>query len=357
MNVSIIKNSYNFEYFSELLQNNSKYELLINWINEIINTQEKYEINILVGCKNKSESDYNRFKDNNFYSFYIDSNLENNENDLEKEYNMFTIDYYDINEIFPKESISNIHFDTGTSNFASIKYLNFAEKVLKKGGRMIYDLIDHGGVVLKYDEFNKTLSNHIETLDKVKIQENMKINIDFVNKTIKPNIELGYYENCNLSPQIYFNIFYNGYKQRFIKYPEHKYIEYFENKYKSLEFNEKICDYKNYTYPVKIRVIDEEKQTVNLFDKTLNFLINEIMNYDERMLYLKTCKINNDFIMCLYERIIENEHYYLEMIQYIPNEILNICKNNGNYDLKLILEEYIINVFSKNTRYIECLKK
>ena len=105
---------------------------LINWINESINTQKEYKINILVGCKNTRENDYDRFEDNNFYSFYIDIDLEEDKFDLEKEYNMFTIDYNDIDERFPKSSISNIHFDTGTSNFASIEYLDFAEKVLKK---------------------------------------------------------------------------------------------------------------------------------------------------------------------------------------------------------------------------------
>lgn len=355
-NIKTIKNSYDFEQFSELLQNNNKYELLINWINESINTQKEYKINILVGCKNTRENDYDRFEDNNFYSFYIDIDLEEDKFDLEKEYNMFTLDYNNIDERFPKSSISNIHFDTGTSNFASIEYLDFAEKVLKKGGKMIYDLIDHGGVVFKYNKINKTLSNHIGTINKIEIEENMKIKIDFENKTIIPNVELGYYKDCNLSPQMNLTIFYNNYKSRFKKYPEQEYIGYITNKYTSLNFKEKSCNYINYLYPVKMRVINEEQMHVNLFNGVINFLINEIMNYDERLLYLQTCGIDYDFIMCLCERITKNEKYSLEIIGYIPNEILNICGNNGNHNLELILEEYLINVFSENIRYVECIK-
>jgi hypothetical protein len=364
MTCTNIKNTIELEHFEKLLKNSNKYEILLSWINTIILENKDYEINIMVGCTNESEGDYNRFKDDNKYSFYININVDNDNIQAIKEYNMFTIDYNDLDENFPENSISNIHFDTGTSNFTPIEYLSFAEKVLKTGGKIVYDLIDHGGCIFKYNDDTKlfeTFNGEIMDNSKIKNLENiMSIKIDFENKKIIPDIEAGYYERCCISPQMNIIIIYELYKKRFLKYPEQGYIEYCANKYRLLTFEEKHHNYINYSYPVKMRIIDTEHSYVNLFNELMNFIVNKVMSIDERLLYINDNKISYYRIVDLCVRITSNNELSQKIKEYIPSEILKICKCNSSLDdcdLNLILEEYLVNVFSEKLRYVECTKK
>ena len=343
MNCDKISNDYLEDDFVKLYEKyeNNSYNFLIDYLIEKTNINENYKLNIMIGCTNTSETDYERFKESNEYSFYINVNIY--EIEITKQYNMFTIDYNDIDDRFPENIISNIHFDTGVSNFAPIKYLDIAQKILKSGGKLVFDVFEHGGIPLIYkypDKLFKIEENICMTKEEInEIETSMKIKIDFENEIINANGD--FYDNCEINPQIFLLILNNlDYNKKFKKSIYEEYLYYYRDKYPLMLFEEKECTFMNYSYPVTMRVINKDTQEIDIYDKVINTIVNEIMNIDEKIEYINTGNIQLEKIFELEERIIDNKE--------LENKMTN-KKDCTIHDL-------LWNGFTSKIKYVECIK-
>jgi hypothetical protein len=346
-NCSKIFENYSLKEFTvqyEEKYNKNAYEFLINYLLFKEEFEIYNDIDVMVGCTNTSEEDYKRFDNNNKYLFYIDNDIDKNEINTNRQYKMFTIDYKDIDERFPKNIISNINFDTGVSNFAPNKYLDISEKILKPGGIITFDIIDHGGIVLMFKEPNKLyyINNNLCLSDDEihQLEINMKIIIDFDNKKLVPNGD--YYKDCNMSPQIQLVVYCDlNFSEKFKNCSYDKYLNYCEMKYPSMIFTEVSHSFLDYKYPTEMRIINKTEYKIDMFNEVVNILVNEIMNLDERIKYIKTKKMSLEKIDELIERIKYNNKY---------NEILTNISQGKKID------DLIFDTFLSQIKYVKCRK-
>ena len=120
-------------------------------------TKQKHKIesfSILVGATNIIDNDYNRFRDSEIYSLYIDRD---NPTHPYRQYEMYTIGknfiFSDIKR-FPAESVNHIHFDTGVAYSCSIDYLKLAEHILISRGKIVFDLMQHDRLTFNFSSQN-----------------------------------------------------------------------------------------------------------------------------------------------------------------------------------------------------------
>jgi hypothetical protein len=353
-------------------ENKNSFEVFLDLYKEIpLDQQDLIEpYNILVGAGCMNEPDYFRFKDSPTYSLYID--IYRQKEEAENQYHMYTINYDHINNNFMRfkaNSINQIHFDTGVVYFAPIDYLELAEHVLIPGGKIIWDLMQHGGhIIFRRDgKFKKPDGSNYSELEMKEILDLHKVLIDNNGKKIVP-IDEEFFNSNTICPQIRLNIAeFIG--SNFVKYklePYNGFIEYLINRYSRLNFEKKSFTFANYTYPVPIRIYKDEQNDdnvkINVFNELVNFIVNLVMNLKERMDYIKTKKVSIEKIIQLCDRINRSDKLKENILEksLIPIELLDVCKINDNpveYNFSLILGELIWNEFNKNFEYIEAIKK
>jgi len=343
-------------------ENKNSFQILLDLFHEVdIETNEPY--NILVGVNCMNDNDYLRFKDSSTYSLYIDNTKLIR--DPERQYFMYTIDYDDISENFTQmlpNSVQQIHFDTGVSYFAPIKYLELAEHLLIPGGKIVWDLLQHSGSVIFYKDgkFKKNPSLNFSDEEITNIFSESRVVINTETKTIFPGLR--FFENNTICPQIRLSILDMQGRDftRFKNYPYYGFLEFCSNKYTSLRFEQKTYSFSDYTYPVPIRIINPDLQILT-FNNFVDLIVNSVMNLIERTDYIKNKKISIEKIIQLANRIkrsVELQRLILEK-NIIPENILSICKDTENpigYNLEIILENFLSTKFTEEFEYIEAIK-
>jgi hypothetical protein len=324
--------------------------------------------NILVGAGCMNEPDYFRFKDSPTYSLYIDEFKVKEE--AEKQYHMYTINYEDIRDNFLRlkpNSINQIHFDTGVSYFAPINYLELAEHVLIPGGKIIWDLLQHGGqVIFRRNNTFKKINGSDYSEEEIKELVNFhKVLINTAEKKIIPS-DNSFYDSNTICPQIRLGIIDFLAGGDILKYkldPYIGFIEYCSKRFERLNFQKKTYTYANYTYPVPIRIYQNDSNfEINVYNQIVNFIVNDVMNLEEKTKYINTKKVSIEKIIQLCDRIktsIDLKNKILEK-NLISREFLDLCKIKDNpieYNLSLILGEIVWNEFNIELEYIEATKK
>lgn len=356
-------------------ENKNSFQIYLDLL-ESLPEQERNNIepyNILVGAGCVSDGDYFRFKDSPTYSLYID-NYDNNEikEQPERQYNMYTLSYANIKdnlEMMKPNSINQIHFDTGVSYFAPIKYLELAEHVLIRRGKIIWDLLQHGGSLIfrRNNKFKKLDGRDYSNEEITKLLNDYKVTADIEGKKMSP-LNDDFFTTNTICPQIRLNIVEfnpNGTTTKYKLEPYNGFIEYCANRFPRLIFEKKTYTFANYTYPVPIRISEdvEDKNNImiNVYNTVVNFVVNVVMNLEERMNYIHNKKVSTEKIIQLCNRINLSDDLKNNILEnnIIPTEILNLCKiseNPNKYDLSLILEEFIWNEFNIQLEYIEATK-
>ncbi len=364
---------YNHENFPEPNgENKNSFEILLNLIDTQPSELEKTLGNILVGATCTSENDYLRFKDSLTYSLYIDNRIEPKPT-AENQYHMYTIDYMNLNENnnytrLPANSVNQIHFDTGTSYFSPIKYLEMALHLLAPGGKIIWDLLDHGGTLIFYRNgvFIKSTqpSTPYSELELNQLCRNLKISINKTERKITPLNET-FFDSNTISPQIPLSILenVNGKYKRFELCANNDFVRYCRRRFPQFIFREKTYTLADYTYPVPIRIIDDQYH-IRVYNEVVELVVNEVMTQEERKNYVDSKKISDEKLNELIDRINVNNQLKKNIIQreLIPRDLLEILVDPTNPNepmenkLELILNEFIMNKFKTELKYIEAEK-
>jgi hypothetical protein len=351
------------EWYQSEIQNKSEYQILLELFNnnQISNHFVTESFNILVGATNSYDNDYIRFKDSNIYSLYIDTQVSR---EPDRQYKMYTVNFNDIlpNILsFPENSVNQIHFDTGVSYFCPIIYLHFAEHVLIKGGKIIFDLAQHTSPFIFFHNGDFYYGNQL--ISKNQIEDDYNVSIDIENHSISPKINHHeVYGSGDINPQM---IIIGDNNDTFYHDPYRGYLNFCSQKYSQLNFEEKTYTFSNYTYPVPIRIINENLE-INLFDETLSFIVNRVMTLDERRNYINNKTISPDLTSDIIRRITENDNIKFEF--YTHTSKFTKLLNTLGIDTTQIIDEQIIvsneiithfirNVLNEPYKYIEGTKK
>jgi len=337
------------DYDKRKIEGKNSFQIFIESIRDFGHTQNPY--NILVGANSISDSDYFRFKDSDFYSLYMDKNYGLIENSI-RQYHMYTLFYDDFESNyrnFSKNSVNEIHFDTGSAYFTPIKYLEIAQHILKPNGKIIWDLMEHFSIIYLYsltdkqfyDANGKLLSNLNELLD-----ENHLI-LNLINQTILPKDD-NYFLNNSMAPQINIQIKYKeNIKKSFKNEPYNGFLDYLRKNYINLSFEEKTYSFQNYSYPVPIRYL-EDNFFIDVYDEVINFIVNIVMNLEERKDYIRLKILTSGKIGELIARVLfdkELERNFLDIHQ--------VKKNGVNKDK---IQDYIYERFYDESKFIEATK-
>lgn len=261
--------------------------------------------NILVGCGNFDETDYNRFKDNMYYTLYIDSSNEFNSLtfDIEKQYYMYTIL---INEMIgkqplPENFIDNIHLDLMVSYFCNRnEYLDLIRSSLKPGGKFVFQYVDRGGTPYFIDD-----NDEITNIKREVVNPNFEYIVIDHNQCklylTDDNIDAFFTKNTNLSPSLGISfIKLRGFK-RYTSNILGQYYIYLKKILPEFLVELKTFNYQNYTYPVPLKInLDNSIQIWNR--NYSNFLINNVMTTEERQVYINSSSISSDKIYELLDR-------------------------------------------------------
>lgn len=364
---------YNMKTNPEQQNPMNSFQVLVDLFNE--RTQDEVisveKPSILVGATNNNDNDYMRFRNSPTYSIFIDNELK--QFNAEKQYNMYTIDYDSmINEqagqelytMLPPESIANIHFDTGVAYFCSLKYLEIASYLLVQGGKIVWNLEQHRSNLYRYSN-NKFISfTDNSYITKERLEEQFDVNIDTDNKilTIKPE---GFVTR-GLSPQADIGILYMNMSMssgdnivRFKLLISDDFVNFCEIHYPQLSFEKKMYSFANYTYPVPIRITNEQNLNVNVFANVINFVVNDVMNLEERRNWINTGRMSVEKIIQLSNRIYTMKNLLNYMLdrnrELIPH---NVIENIGvaNIDNEFIAN-YLNDKFNEEHEWIEATKR
>ena len=346
-------------------------------------------LSILVGATNMSNLDYNRFKDSKVYTLYID---EKDSTNVERQYDMYTIEYQNIFSnmgSYLKEFVSQIHFDRGVAYSCSIDYLKLAENILMRDGKIVFDLMQHmtfshnfnrisnvfyvDTYVIKDDSvtidfvpidfvpIDEIVHNgiryyHTHTIvSKESLEDRFNVMINVDQQLIIPRIKDSKYANGNISPQIELIITDDITNEEFKKDPYRGYIDYCTQKYPSLRFEQKTFSFSNYTYPVPIKTINEELH-IDSYNPIFDFIFNQIMNLNERIVYIRDKTLSdrqiNDLIdRLLYHRQLLNSFNLIMESQKTVRHLLGPPPyTNRNID------KVIYNELKKRFEYIEATR-
>jgi hypothetical protein len=359
----------------QMNENKNSFDVFLDTINA-----RDESINIMIGTNNLYENDFYRFSENNFYFLHIDSNQPQTSTAYQQS-KMFSINYQDIKHRFnemKKHSVNEIHFDTGVSYFAPIDYLKIAQHVLVPGGKITWDLADHGSCAIyyssKHDEFydsrDGSLMTHKHVNDDLSKYDVMIVQSEKGDNVIVPQNEQ-YFENNKINPQMAISILDRDLKhKRFKRERLLGFLDYCSITYPELHFEQKQYTHANNVYPSPIRImkIEQEKNNmhssdfmINVYNSSVNFIVNYVMNFEERQHYVTTKKISIEKLIQLNDRIYTCVDTRNKMIEHhvLPGLTLRNCTNDSheneqtkyNYDtMKLISMEYFHNVFF-NTQY------
>lgn len=337
------------DYDKRKIEGKNSFQIFIEIIKDFGHTPKPY--NILVGANSISDSDYFRFKDSDFYSLYMDNNYGRIENSI-RQYHMYTLFYDDFESNysnFSKNSVNEIHFDTGSAYFTPIKYLEIAQHILKPNGKIIWDLMDHLSIIYLYsitdrhfyDTNGRLLSNLNELLD-----ENHLI-LDLINQTILPKDD-NYFLNNSMAPQIKIQIKYiENLKKSFKNQPYYGFLDYLRRNYINLSFEEKTYSFQNYSYPVPIRYL-EDNFFIDVYDEVINFIVNIVMNLEERKDYIRLKILTSGKIGELIARVLFDKELEISFL-----DIHQVKTNGVNKDK---IQDYIYERFYFEWKFIEATK-
>lgn len=342
-------------WYDEESQTKNSFEIFLNLCSSVSNN-ETY--NILVGCDNIYDYDYEQFKKSEKYSLYIDNSCV--KRDPVKQYYMFTIDYENLKNGYREiaidsyvRMINEINFDLGVSFHAPIYYLDIAQYLLPPEGKIIWDLADDKGLVINYDGNNYLINDRI--IQKEELEERYKVIINSELKTIEPLNE-SFFEDNKMSPQTFFTIIYEN-RLEFKKNIEEFFLNYCKNRYPELEFELKTYNFMEYSYPVPLKT-EEIGSKIYKNIKTnipfVNFVVNTVMNNFMKNKYLKNKIIGESLYNHLIEEIFTK--YNNEMLRYIPN-YKSITNQVSDHIPKLTIKSYFDSVFKKEYKYIKATKK
>jgi hypothetical protein len=354
------ENKNSFEIYLDLL---NLFDLIFPAHQDSI---EPYNVLVGAGCTN--DPDYFRFKDSPTYSLYID--LFREKEDPVKQYHMYTINYENLQGNFlrlKQNSVQQIHFDTGVSYFAPIDYLALAEHILTPGGKIIWDLLQHSAQIIfrRRNKFQKTDGTDYSEEEIKKKVDLEKVSINTEEKKITP-LNNEFFDTNTICPQIGLNIVEFGGRHYVEKYklePYVGFIEYCSKRFSRLYFEKKIYTFANYTYPVPIRTIQYEDGNLKIavYNQMVNFVVNDVMNMEERNNYINTKRVSIEKIIQLSDRIKRTVDLKNKILgkNLIPKEILDICKTSDDpveYNLNKIIQEFIWNEFNFEVEYMEATK-
>jgi hypothetical protein len=316
------------------------------------------ELSILVGATNMyddmhyNDYDYYRFKNSTVYNLYIDRVDSTN---IERQYDMYTIGYQNIFSnmgSYLVGRVSQIHFDICTAYFCPIDYLTLAENILISGGTIVFDLMQHSND--RYT-FNRDLNNfkslfHFREpiLSKKELEDKYNVMIDIDQELITPRITGYKYGSGHLAPQIILSIYDPITKKTFRTDPYTGYIDYCNQNYPSLRFEQKRYSFSNYTYPVPIKIINKKVHIESFRSPIFDFIVNYVMTISERYAYISYKTLSHQQINELINKFLEDRNIVKEY-DTLYNKTLT---SNTDDDIR----EYIYNELTKEFEYIEAIK-
>jgi hypothetical protein len=323
----IIDNKQLFTLVNTKLGEQSSFDKLLQLIKFI-----KPPNNILVGSGNFNIDDYDRFKNNNYYTVYIETinNYESITNskqlDIEKQYYMFTIFYEEIEiERMPLNCIDNIHLDLMVSYFCPRDgYLDIIRRSLKPNGKFIFQYVpDHSNRPLIFH--NNIITDLNGDIIDANIFDDVIINHDN-NYIFIPddNIDIFFSKRLSLSPEINYkirNLLTNiTYTSNIIE----QYTKYLRKHLPEFIVELKTFTYSNYTYPVPLKIWNSE---------TIEFLINNIMLPIEKQTYIENGIFSDELLDILFQRLkkLESEPIQYERIR--KNAIYELQRINYYFEI------------------------
>ena len=138
------------------------------------------------------------------------------------------------------------------------------------------------------------------------IIETDKILINTKEKKITPADDYFFYKNT-ICPQIRLQIveFFESEHIEYEKEPYNGFIDYCSTTYPKFNFEKKYYTLANYTYPVPIRAYPDADGNlkIDVFNRFVNFIFNDVMNPEEQHSYLNTKQIIESKIIQLCDRI------------------------------------------------------
>ena len=124
-------------------------------------------------------------------------------------------------------------------------------------------------------------------------------------------------------------------------------MDYLRKNYINLSFEEKTYSFQNYSYPVPIRYL-EDNFFIDVYDEVINFIVNIVMNLEERKDYIRLKILTSGKIGELIARVLfdkELERNFLDIHQ--------VKKNGVNKDK---IQDYIYERFYYESKFIEATK-
>lgn len=368
-----ILDKQNFESFYEYQQSQKKcsFDIFLSLM-EI--TEQKHDFNIMVGTSSTHENDLYRFGYDDNYSLHINSNQ--NKFTAERQNKMFTINWEDVDKYLyrlPKKFVNNIHFDTGVSYFTPINYLLMANHILKKNGKIIWDLENHSSCCIFYSSKTQKFYNVDNSEMSVHEVDNILDN-DGITRIMNENNDNvlipkndNFFKNNKINPQMMWVIIDKDKNYKKCKTePYLKFLEFCSKQYPNFTFETKYYSYADYTYPVPMRIQPHLNEPNNFMLATysthINFIVNEIMNKEEKHIYIVTKKLSVEKLIQLVDRIFININIknLLLSSNVIPTNMLDICKSSDGYDdaiLKIMINDYFYKkIFDEKYMFIEATK-
>jgi len=338
------------------------FEIFLNLLSTI--EFELPPLKILVGCTKDNPRDYSRFKNSEEYTLYIDK-LEaeqiNTPAEAEKQYNMYTINYDDLEKNYLKlnaESVELIHFDKEVSYFAPLKYLEIAQHLLIPNGKIIWDLANHQIKTYFYRD-NNFIDFYKNQFNKTQLERMYNVSINIQEEKITPNGD-NFFDKNILSPQIGISIFNrnsNNSKRFSIEPYYDNFINYCSRKYHRLRFEKKTFSFQDYTYPVPIRIINEQFEFLT-YNPIVDFVLNT-MDINGRERYFNMKYISDEEIINLATNVYDNHKDNFEPI--IPHETRELYNSPELINIPEYQRDVIVGLihtnFIKQYEYIEATKK
>jgi len=324
-------------------------------------------INILVGCTNRNTFDYERFSSGNFYALFIDSKDDDTYEPVdERQYDMYTIYIEDVYSVrnqlhkIPPNIILNIHFDISVSYFCSAEtYFKVADYLLVSGGKMIFNYgIQHGTNKYSYlsEGIFTRVTNPKEIVSATELEKIYNVIIDIDSKQILYGRD--HYINNALDPQnqlsiVFINI--NGKEEQFTKTLLYDYIDYLRETYQNFSFTNKTYTLQDYSYPVPMKaIIKNDMKLIMINNNKAEFILNTIMNVEDRLQYLETRTIPVKTIHKIIDKILSTEIILTNFIKLFNDEIVHIIYENLTRDK---IELIVVSLLNYPYKYIEATKK
>lgn len=368
------ENDLELYYHTQQQNGYSSFEIFLGLM-QMYNSTKTKNFNMLVGASSSYENDLYRFGNCDDYSLNIDSRQK--EFTSREQSKMFTINWEDIYEHLhklPYEFVDNMHFDTGVSYLASIKYLLVASHMLKVNGKIVWDLENHSSGAIFYRSNKQKYYSGVDYSEISEHEVDELFDLHGVTKIVDDNHEHtiipkdnSFFENGEINPQMPWVIIdLDKHNKRCATMPKLNFLDYCVKYHPNFVFQEKHYTYADYVYPTPIRIQPHPDNPndflVATYSACINFVANNIMNQGERNYYVTTKKLSIEKLIQLVDRIFTNPSIKKLLLssKIIPPDVLSICGTSDGYDddvLKLTVNNYFHEKFFKEKyMFIEATK-